>query len=477
VSSATQPRGARDIRALASRLRERVAPGPPPSVEPSSEMFASIRLRLTLWYTGVLAAILIVAGALLFFGVQAVLLAPVNYGLQRFAEGYVRHWQSTGLPPDSCPSPSNGLPSVVLRPGLVFVACYDAHGRYIGGNPLASYTPEFRSPPLAQSALSSGSGAAIDTVRSSAFGEIRRYALVVHDASGHQMLGVIQVGVSIESDVQVLQILLRLLLLAAALTLVGSVIGGVLLSGRALEPARLSLARQQAFIADASHELRTPLTLVRAEAEVLLSERDRLDPEDASLLDDIVSETERMGALVENLLTLARLDNSAYHMEQDVVDLSQIASDTVHRVRTLAEARDVSVLAESTGETLVVGDATWLGEAALILVDNAVKYSRPAGTVNVRAYRDGQQAVLEVRDTGIGIPADSLPHLGERFYRVDKARSRQMGGAGLGLSIARSIAAEHHGTLVIESVGGKGTTARLCLPAVGGADTLDTQET
>ncbi len=116
-------------------------------------------------------------------------------------------------------------------------------------------------------------------------------------------------------------------------------------------------------------------------------------------------------------------------------------------------------------EPLVIGDRTWLGQAALILVDNAIKYNRTGGAVTLRPYLDRQHAVLEVRDTGVGIAAADLPHLGERFYRVDKARSREMGGAGLGLSIARGIAAAHRGSLTFVSAPGEGTTATLSLPA------------
>lgn len=172
-----------------------------------------------------------------------------------------------------------------------------------------------------------------------------------------------------------------------------------------------------------------------------------------------------MGALAENLLTLARLDTGGYHLEQEIVDLSAIAESVARRVHSLAQERNIQLALEPAPSTLVVGDSTRLEEVALILVDNAIKYNRSGGSVTLRTYCDGQQAVFEVRDTGIGIPAEHLQRLGERFYRVDKARSRQMGGAGLGISIAHGIAAAHRGTLTLTSVPKLGTTATLRLPA------------
>jgi signal transduction histidine kinase len=299
-----------------------------------------------------------------------------------------------------------------------------------------------------------------------------RYTAAVRDPVSGQTVGVLQIGLNITPEVQALETLVRLLLLVGALTLVGCAFGGALLAARTLAPARLAFDRQQKFIADASHELRTPLTLLRADAEVLLRGRDRLEPEDAPLLDDIITEVEHMGALAENLLTLARLDNSAYHLEQEVVDLDALMAEVAHRVRSLADEREVRLeVARAQGvqsdeqRTLVIGDPTQLREVILILVDNAIKYNRPGGSVTLRVSREGTQAVLEVRDTGIGIAPEHLAHLGERFYRVDKARSRQMGGAGLGIAIARSIARAHHGSLTLASVPDQGTTATLRLPA------------
>ncbi|HZC78288.1 MAG TPA: ATP-binding protein, partial [Ktedonobacterales bacterium] len=299
----------------------------------------------------------------------------------------------------------------------------------------------------------------------SRLGAIRCYAMVVRDGNSGTVLGVVQVGIPVEGQVQALHTLAVLLLVFCGLTIVGSAIGGRLLAGRALEPANLAFARQQTFVADAAHELRTPLTLLRADAEVLLRSRERLAPEDAELLDDIVTETSHMAALASNMLSLARLDARAMPLEREVVDLAHIAQGVVERTRTLAAQHGRALHAQDIHEALVIGDRALLEQAALILVENAIKYNQPGGSITLRTRVNGRQALLEVADTGIGISAEHLARLGERFYRVDKARSREAGGAGLGLSIARGIAQTLGGELTLTSVPGKGTTATLALPA------------
>ena len=295
-------------------------------------------------------------------------------------------------------------------------------------------------------------------------GPIQRYALAVHDPNDGDLIGIVQVGIPIQGQITALQDLATLLLLLGVLTLLGAAVGGIILSRRALAPARLAFERQQAFIGDAGHELRTPLTLMRADAEVLLRGRDRLDPDDAALLEDIVAEASHMSALATSMLTLARLDAGAQQMERDVVDLSAVAADVVQRAEALAAEKQVTLALEAPEKLLVLGDRGQLDQAALILLDNAIKYNQLGGSVTLRAYRSGPRACLEVRDTGIGIPAEHLGRLGERFYRVDKARSREAGGAGLGLAIARRIAAAHDSTLTFASTPGEGTTATLALP-------------
>jgi signal transduction histidine kinase len=204
--------------------------------------------------------------------------------------------------------------------------------------------------------------------------------------------------------------------------------------------------------------------MLRADAEVLLRGRGHLQADDVALLEDVVAEAAHMANLADTMLNLARLDAPGAQIEQDVVDLAGLATDVGRRVGPLAAERGVSVEVEAAPTVLVVGDRVMLEQAVLVLIDNAIKYNRPGGRVLVRVSAEGNRANLAVKDTGIGIASEHLPHLGERFYRVDKARSREAGGAGLGVSIAQSIASRHRGSLQYESEAGEGTTATLSLP-------------
>jgi two-component system sensor histidine kinase BaeS len=172
-----------------------------------------------------------------------------------------------------------------------------------------------------------------------------------------------------------------------------------------------------------------------------------------------------MEQIATNLLTLARLDAQQVHLEHDVVDLSELAGDVARRVKARAEAKGLDIREERSGPARIVGDHHMVEQAALVLVDNAIKYTPPGGTVALRTSTNDGHALLTVEDTGVGIPPEHLHRLGERFYRVDPARSRSTGGAGLGLAIAYRIAGAHGGSLNITGAPGGGTRATLNLPA------------
>ncbi|MBV9282384.1 MAG: hypothetical protein JOZ41_20065 [Chloroflexi bacterium] len=341
------------------------------------------------------------------------------------------------------------------------VDCYDQNGAVLPSR--AADLRGFVNPTLAVAAMRQGPAFATIDTGDPQYGHVRVLyrALFAPDGS---VVGAIEVGQSVEGELSTLHTLLVLLLGIGCLTLVLASFGGLFLANRALLPARLAYKRQRDFIADASHELRTPLTMLRADAEVLLRGRGHLQADDVALLEDVVAEAAHMANLADTMLNLARLDAQGAQIEQDVVDLAGLAAEVGRRVGPLAAERGVSVEVEAEPAVLVVGDRVMLEQAVLVLVDNAIKYNRPGGQVLVRVSAEGNRANLAVKDTGIGIASEHLPHLGERFYRVDKARSREAGGAGLGVSIAQSIASRHRGSLQYESEAGEGTTATLSLP-------------
>lgn len=434
---------------------------------PSLGLFGTIRLRLTLLYTAVLAAMLLVSSTALYVGVSNSLLGSVNDTLQNGAYQIGLIWQRGGLqrPDFACPA------QIASALNVPYLTCYLRQQHLLihthPGDDITNFNdPDKDNPVLIQAALTNASHTATDTIDAGpGLGAVRRYALAVTAPTSADIIGVVQVGVPIQGQLQSLDVLRSLLLVFGALTLIGAGLGGLYLAGRALAPARLAFERQQTFIADASHELRTPLTLMRADAEVLLRGRDRLPPDDAVLLDDIVAETAHMNMLASSMLTLARLDAGKARIEHEVVDLAEVAAHTVQRMQAFAVEKQVTLTAEATVPVYTIGDRALLEQACVTLVDNAIKYNRDQGTVTVQASLAGGRALLAIRDTGMGIAAEHVPHLGERFYRVDKARSREAGGAGLGISIARDIAVTHHGTLTYTSVPEQGTTATLSLPA------------
>ena len=227
------------------------------------------------------------------------------------------------------------------------------------------------------------------------------------------------------------------------------------------ERRRLEAVRRD-FAANVSHELRTPIGALGVLAETLV---DQEDPEVIRrLAKHIMSEAERAGRLIEDLLDLSRIEASGVLVET-AVDIAAVVATADERVAALAAQRDVEVLVATPEEaTSVLGDERQLVSAVVNLLDNAIKYSEPGSVVELEAATDEGWAVVTVHDQGIGIPARDLERIFERFYRVDRARSRETGGTGLGLSIVRHVATNHGGTVEVASREGEGSTFTLRLP-------------
>lgn len=218
------------------------------------------------------------------------------------------------------------------------------------------------------------------------------------------------------------------------------------------------------FTGDASHELRTPLSVMRTRAEIILR-RPRSEAEYREALDQILKELETTTDLIEKLMLLARADSGAEALQFAPVNLTDTLREVCRQGRALAQAKQINFQEQiSEGPVTVAGDAHALQRLFLILIDNAVKYTPTEGHITASLTKTSNFAVAEIRDTGIGIGEADLPHIFERFYRADKARSREMGGAGLGLSIGRWIAEAHSGTIEVESAVGQGSEFRVRLP-------------
>jgi len=232
---------------------------------------------------------------------------------------------------------------------------------------------------------------------------------------------------------------------------------------RLLDRVEAAHASQFRFVADASHELRTPLTILRGEIEVALR-RPRSPGEYADVLNSSREEIERLSRLTENLLTLARADAGQALVRREPVDLAEVARDACRKLAPLSGQRSVTLCCEAAQPVPVSGDSVALEQILLNLIENALRYTPAGESASVTITRNGAEAIAEVADHGSGIAAEHLPHLFDRFYRVDKARSRDFGGAGLGLSIVKTLAEAHGGTVGVRSEVGRGSTFIVRLP-------------
>lgn len=241
--------------------------------------------------------------------------------------------------------------------------------------------------------------------------------------------------------------------------LIVATIVGHLLSGKAMVPLKSAYEKQRQFAADASHELRTPLAVVMASADLLQNDPSIQSPFLRQVIDDVRDEVKKMTKLVSDLLIVARSDNKALKIKPSKFDFGAVAAQTARVMQPLADQKKITLTAENLTKTVIQADEQKIRQLVLILVDNAVKYTPEGGKVTVEFRKAEKGKVcLAVSDTGIGISKEDQEKVFDRFYRVDKARSREMGGNGLGLAIAQEIVQLHQGTIRIESELGKGTT-------------------
>jgi len=246
----------------------------------------------------------------------------------------------------------------------------------------------------------------------------------------------------------------------AALLLVAG--GGYLLIRKSSAPVERSMDQMRRFMADAAHELRTPITILRTRAEVALAQ-ERETARDAATFQAIEREAARVGGIVGDLLTLARADSGERPVTREPLYLDDIAAGAVDAVRALATSKGITLEVGAFEEARITGDGTLVRQLLLIILDNAIKFSPAGGHVRLNVSVEDGRAAVVVSDTGIGIPAEQLPHVFERFYRGDPAR-READGTGLGLAIARWIADQHNARIGIESAPGSGTRVAISFP-------------
>lgn len=442
-------------------------------------MFNSLRARLLLWYTAILALVIIAFGATVSLLVWQTRLADTDASLRARAEALAQTLTPTGA----------GTFDVTLPPGPATLEDDDLSPYHAMWN--AAGEPIDRSDPDLLVPMPTTPGARTrDARREVAIRAPGGATVLVGRSLADVWAEVWSLGVTIAS------------VGAGALAL--SLAGGWWLVGRALSPidrishtaramvegdfeARIpidrvenelgqlaralnaafdqvyaSLERQRRFTADASHELRTPLATVSTEVQWALGRPRDLDEYRRSF-EACGRAAERMQSVVERLLALARTDAGAGEHPADEVRLDEVVRDAARDVASLARAQGIVVHVEAP-PTTVRGDRERLLEAVTNLITNAVQYNREAGDVRVRLTRAGEAIALVVEDTGVGIDAGDVTRIFEPFFRADEARSRDVGGAGLGLAVTRAIVERHGGRIRCESAPGTGTTFTITLP-------------
>ena len=242
------------------------------------------------------------------------------------------------------------------------------------------------------------------------------------------------------------------------------VTGAVVLFHDITELKQLDQIRRE-FVANVSHELRTPLSILRGYIEVLLDEPETPREELARILSIMERHSKRLQRLVDDLLSLAQLESSQAELELSIVRLDELFNNLIRDWKEKLAGKNLKVIVDLPSEAFTLhADGTRLEEVLYNLLDNAVKFSRENGQIHLRATRRGSDMVLGVTDDGLGIGKEHLQRIFERFYRADKARSRELGGTGLGLAIVKHIAQLHGGRVEAESEPGCGTTIRVVLP-------------
>jgi two-component system, OmpR family, sensor histidine kinase CiaH len=407
-------------------------------------VFARVRWRLLGWTMLVLAVILALVGAVVYITLRYSLMAEVDRNLASRANEVAAEFYHFG----------GALISTSAYSGGVFYLEADPDGAIIA-NP---QHVAIQALPLPLPATSTASTTI--TIQ----GEHDRLFLLPLDAgrAGHLYL---VAGESLVPEERALQSLLLVLIASAGGGLLLSLAGASFLVSRSLIPIQRAYNRQREFSADAAHELRTPLTVLHAATDVLQQHRNEPLAANGQLFEDVQHEIIRMERLTADLLTLARSDLNELELAVAEVDLAALAGKVVRQVTPLAQERGLDLaLVPPKAPVTVEADPNRLQQVVLILLDNALKYTPGGGTVRVQIARQGNEATLTVSDSGEGISAEHLARLFDRFYRVDPARSRAQGGAGLGLAIARSLVGAHGGQLSLTSQPGQGTTALVRLP-------------
>jgi heavy metal sensor kinase len=468
----------------------------------------SLGFRLVVWFAGVLTAVYLFVAAAMFLELGRYLKTNFRETLRRRAEQVSEILATAGAPIDET-AISNEIRSRLMPESnnrFVHVSRLDGAIVYRSGSPAdGSFDPDAVAAAETLQSVRSRSGVEQFVTRGGT-----PMLVVARSVTATSGAYNVEVGGSLEQIQLVLNYVLVLLIVAVPVLVGASTSGGYFLIKRALKSvdriaktaeqithhnlserlpvaqtgdelerlsisvnrmiARLDEAFQttRRFLADASHELRTPLTVIKGELEEVVSSKN-LSEESRERTGSVLEEVERLTHIVEGLLAVARLDAGEAQREWLRFDLAELVATTADQMKLLAEDQRVTLVCNTASRVEVEGDHARLKQVIVNLLDNAIKYTPEGGSIHL-SVRAQDRAVLEIVDTGIGIPKDELAHVFERFFRVDKARSRNVEGTGLGLAIVKSICTAHGAEIETESAIGRGSCFRVKLPLAASLD-------
>lgn len=273
----------------------------------------------------------------------------------------------------------------------------------------------------------------------------------------------IQVIYNLKREKEMLSHLLMVIGYGSILSVFIAILAGIYLANKALIPIKLSWEKQQQFVADASHELRTPLSVMKLNLERLFRHPDNTIEQESETIHQAIQEINYLSKMSSDLLTLARSDSNQLQLIHETIQLDDIIHQVTKGFTALAILKGVHLKAD-IAPIQMIGDKERLKQLFVILIDNAIKYTKENGSVSIKGSIKNSRAVIEIVDTGIGISKDDLPYIFNRYYRGDKSRNRHLEGSGLGLSIAEWIVQSHLGKIRVKSNIGEGTHVFVTLP-------------
>lgn len=274
----------------------------------------------------------------------------------------------------------------------------------------------------------------------------------------------IQLLVNVDSEKMIMDNYLRIFMVGIGITIMLSLIASYIISKRALQPIVENWKKQIEFVQNASHELRTPLTIIQTKQELLLQEPNKKIIDQSENIMLTLNEAKRLSKMTKDLMLLARADSEQMGLVKEEVDLDERIKKLVIPYQELANMEEKKLELDLNYQEKILIDINKIHQVMIILLDNAIKYTKPNDTITIHTKRKEGKCIIEVSDTGIGISEEGLKHAFERFYREDKARSRKTGGTGLGLSIAQYLVALHKGSIKITHNEPKGTSVKIKLP-------------